>query len=113
MIRGHRIEKKVETSTFLDSIKEFTEEQICTTKHTFFRLNEEERKVFKDKLIKEYILAQTPILVGIQYNGNHAVFYKYSKETLKLILDIQSTRVNIVTFYIIDNKQIPILQNEK
>lgn len=43
MAKGHRIEKKVEVKTFLEIIKNYTEEQIITTQHTFFRLNEEER----------------------------------------------------------------------
>jgi hypothetical protein len=107
MIKGHKIEKKVNTESFLDNIKQHDEKDVVATNHTFFRLKEKERKVFKDRIIKDVILSQTPILVGLQYNKNHAVFYKYDKDTLKIILDIQPAKISIVTFYIIDNDQVP------
>jgi len=110
MVKGHKIEKKVEVETFLETIKNYTEEQIITTQHTFFRLDEEERKIFKESMLKEYLLAKVPILAGIQHNRNYAVFYDYSKnEALRLILDIQADKIEIVTFYIIDKSEIPRL----
>ncbi len=110
MAKGHRIEKKVEVKTFLEIIKNYTEEQIITTQHTFFRLNKEERKIFKESVLKEYLTAKIPILAGIQHNRNYAVFYDYSKnEALRLILDIQADKIEIVTFYIIDKSEIPRL----
>lgn len=107
MIKGHKIELKIDINEFLDKIKDIKEEEIITTEHTFFRLREKERKVFKERIIKEYILGDRPILVGKQYNGNYAVFYKYGTDMLKLILDIHQKSLSIVTFYLIDNKQIP------
>lgn len=110
MAKGHRIEKDVEVKTFLEIIKNYTEEQIITTQHTFFRLNEEERKIFKESVLKEYLTAKIPILVGVQHNRNYTVFYDYSKnEALRLILDIQVDKMEIVTFYIIDKSEIPRL----
>ena len=91
MVKGHRIEKKMNVETFLDTIQGYAKDQINTTKHTFFRLNEKQRKIFKDDYLKEYLLTKTPFLVGIQFNGNYAVFYNYSKsEVLRLMLDIQN-----------------------
>ena len=52
MTKGHRIEKRIEVKTFLETIKNYTEEQIITSEHTFFRLNEEERKIFKESVLK-------------------------------------------------------------
>ena len=110
MTKGHRIEKRIEVKTFLETIKNYNEEQIETTQHTFFRLNEEERKIFKESVLKEYLTTRIPILVGIQFNGNYAVFYDYSKnEALRLILDIQPNKIEIVTFYIIEKNEIPRL----
>ena len=110
MTKGHRIEKKVEVETFLDIIKSYTKDQINTTDHTFFRLSEKQRKIFKDELLKEYLLAKIPILVGIQFNGNYAVFYDFSKnEVLRLMLDIQPNKIEIVTFYLPDKTQVPRL----
>ena len=110
MAKGHRIEKRIEVKTFLEIIKGYTEEQIVTTQHTFFRLNEEERKIFKEPVLKEYLSAKIPVLVGIQHNRNYAVFYYYSKnEALRLIIDIQPNKIEIVTFYIIDKSEMPKL----
>lgn len=52
---------------------------------------------------------ESPFLVGIQENGNYAVFYKYKKNKfLRIIIDIREIRkVNIVTFYFIEEWQIP------
>ena len=110
MAKGHRIKKKIEVKTFLETIKNYNQEQIVTTSHTFFRLNEEERKIFKESVLKEYLTAKIPILVGIQFNGNYAVFYDYSKnEVLRLMLDIQPNKIEIVTFYLPDKTQVPRL----
>ena len=110
MVKGHRIEKRVEVKTFLGTIKNYTNEQIITIQHTFFRLNEQQRKIFKESVLKEYLLAKIPILVGIQFNGNYAVFYDYSKnEVLRLMLEIQPNKIEIVTFYLPDKTQVPRL----
>ncbi|MEA3514387.1 MAG: hypothetical protein U9R34_02845 [Nanoarchaeota archaeon] len=77
MIKGHRIERKIEIEDYLAIINNLNEEKIKTTKHTFFRLKEKERKIFKEKVIREFILREIPKLVGIQYNRLYAVFYKY------------------------------------
>ncbi len=110
MIKGHKIERKIEIAEFLEHVKELNKSDINTTDHTFFRLNQKQRKVFKEGVIKELILHKSPLLVGIQYNGCYAVFYPYDKETLRVTLDIQlNNKINIVTFYTIDNRQIPRL----
>ena len=89
MTKGHKIEKKLEVEIFLDTIKSYTKDQINTTDHTFFRLSEKQRKIFKESALKNYLTAKIPILVGIQFNRNYAVFYYYSKnEVLRLMLDI-------------------------
>ena len=108
MVKGHRIEKRIEVKTFLETIKNYNKEQIMTTQHTFFRLNEQQRKIFKESMLKGYLLDKIPILVGIQFNGNYAVFYDYSKnEVLRLMLDIQPNKIEIVTFYLPDKTQLP------
>lgn len=108
MVEGHKIEKKLDPKKFLDNIKKYKIDQIITTYHTFFRLAEKQRKVYKESIIKEYLLGKIPILVGIQQNGNYAVFYDYSQfETLKIILAMDSEKVYIVTFYVTNKYQIP------
>lgn len=108
MVKGHKIKEEIEIAIFTDIISNIKEEDINTTKHTDFRLNEAQRKVFKDRVIKEFIKGQKPVLVGIQYNNCYAVFYSYDKsQALKVILDIQGNKCEIVTFYIIDKDKIP------
>jgi len=45
--------------------------------------------------------------VGFQYNENYAAFYKYKNKNLKMIIDFGNTKVKIVTFYFIQEWQIP------
>ena len=99
MVYGNIIVKKIEVKEFLDIIKDYKAEQIECTNHTFFRLSEAQRKIFKCEKLKELILHEEPIMIGIQDNGNHAVFYKYEKKIMRIMLDIQHQKINIVTFY--------------
>jgi len=102
MIKGHKIEKKIDLDYFLELINNIKEENIITTKHSFFRLKESQRKIYSEQIIKDYILGGKPILIGIQFNGNYSVFYSHKGLFLKLILDIKTQNINIVTFYIVD-----------
>ena len=109
MVKGHRIEKRVQIEDFRNMIDRFTESDIITTEHTFFRLKQGDRKVFKDVIIKDYLLGQEPVLVGLQFNRNYAVFYRHGKDVLKIILDIQADTIYLVTFYLMNKDQIPRL----
>lgn len=105
MITGHKIKQFIEINAFINNIRYISKENIKATAHTFFRL--EERKLFKDNNLIEFIVSETPILVGLQNNGLYAVFYNFNKKILKIILEIQPLQINIVTFYIIEENQIP------
>lgn len=108
MIKGHRIERKIEVKDFLDIISGFKEEDILTTEHTFFRLSQKQRKIFKDKIIKDYLCGANPVFVGVQYNGNYAVFYDYDKNNAaRVMIDIQAGKVYVVTFYLVGKEKIP------
>ncbi len=108
MVKGHRIERKIRVNKFLETIKNYSKENIICTKHTFFRLSEEQRKIFKCNDIKDYLLEKDPYFVGIQYNGCYAVFYKYEKKDfIRIILDIKPNKIEVITFYVIDLSQVP------
>jgi hypothetical protein len=109
MVKGHKIEKRVKIEDFRDMMDRFTEYDLITTEHTFFRLRQGDRKVFKDIIIKDYLLGQEPLLVGLQFNRNYAVFYRYGKDILKIILDVQADKIYVVTFYIMNKDQLPRL----
>ena len=88
MAYGNLIVKKIEINEFLGIIKDHKPEQIECTNHTFFRLSDKQRKIFKCEKLKTFILNEEPMLVGLQGNGNYAVFYKHEKKTMRMILDL-------------------------
>ncbi|MBI4117031.1 hypothetical protein HY449_04785 [Candidatus Pacearchaeota archaeon] len=107
MFEETKIEKRVEIEEFIKFIKEYKEEQIECTSHTFFRLSEKQRKIYTCDELKKILTQEKPFLVGFQYNKNYAVFYKHQNKNLKLIVGIGDRKVKIVTFYFIEEWQIP------
>ena len=108
MAYGSIIVKRVEIKEFLDTIKEYSREEIECTNHTFFRLSDQQKKIYTPEKLREIILFETPILVGIQENRNYAAFYKkIENKILRIILDIQIGKINIVTFYFINSNSLP------
>jgi len=76
-----------------------------------FRLSEGQRKIYTCEKLREYLLGREPKLVGIQNNGCWAVFYEHENQRfLRVILDLKVNKVTIVTFYIIENTQLPIIR---
>jgi len=107
MFEETKIEKRVEIEEFIKFIKEFKLEQIECTDHTFFRLSEKQRKIYTYDELRKILTQETPFLVGFQYNKNYAVFYRYNNKNLKIIVALDDTKVKIVTFYFIEEWQIP------
>ena len=104
---GHKIKKKIEINKFLEQIQEFEEKDIETSHHSFFRFSEKQREIYNDKFIKNMLLCETPFLVGIQNNNLWASFYEYDGEIWRIIIDLSSNKIYIVTFYTINEEQIP------
>ena len=104
---GTKIEKKVEVDYFLEFIENFSKEQMECTPHTFFRLSEKQRKIFTCNELKSILITRKPFLVGFQYNKNYALFYKYQNRNIKIIANIGNRKIKIVTFYFIEEWQIP------
>lgn len=108
MTRGHKIIEFEEVRTFVERIRQYPRDRIVCTHHTFFRLSEKQRELFTCENIRRLLLEEIPIRVGIQQNGNYAVFYKHEKQRLiRIIIDIQPQKVSVVTFYIIEKYQLP------
>ena len=111
MVDGHRIERKIEVTNFLDLMKNYNYSNIECSKHTVFRLSEKQSKSFKCSNLIELLLTKEPKLVGIQYNGLHAVFYKNQNNNyIKILLDISLKKIEIVTYYTIDLSQLPVIK---
>ena len=109
MVYGNKIERKIEVSGFLETIKKYEPSHIFFTEHSFFRLSEAQKKIYSSDELKRIIKKEIPILVGIQSNGNYAVFYKRKDKTIKIILGLEDHKINIVTFYFIHEWQVPKL----
>ena len=107
MFNETKIEKRIDIEIFLDFIKDYRGEDIECTEHTFFRLSEKQRKIFICSELKRILTKENPFLVGIQYNKNYAIFYKYENKNLKIIVNFENRKVKIVTFYFIEEWQIP------
>ncbi|MEK6875541.1 MAG: hypothetical protein AABX30_02565 [Nanoarchaeota archaeon] len=107
MLSGTKIEEKLEVNKFIELISKYPKEQIECTSHTFFRLSQKQREIFNSEELRKILLNEKPFLVGIQHNENYAVFYKHQNKILKIILGINHRKVNIVTFYFIEEWQIP------
>ena len=102
-----RIKTKIELKEFIGLIKKYNKEQIECTSHTFFRLSEAQRKIYTSKELTRILFEKIPFLAGIQFNDNYAVFYRYNSKVLKVIISLNIKKIDIVTFYFIEEWQIP------
>ena len=107
MFESTKIVKKIDAEKLFKTIKRYPKENIGCTDHTFFRLSEKQRKIFTCRELREILLNNKPFLAGIQHNGNHALFYKYQNKNLKIVIHINNRKIKIVTFYFIQEWQIP------
>ncbi len=54
------------------------------------------------------LLHDKPARVGIQRDGNYAVYYHYEKSrAIKIIISFNIPLISVITFYIIDGSQVP------
>ncbi len=107
MLESTKIVKRKGVEKLFKTIKKFSKENIECTSHTFFRLSEKQREIFTCEELREILLNNKPFLAGIQHNGNHALFYKHQNKNLKIVVNINSRKIKIVTFYFIQEWQIP------
>jgi len=107
MFNDTKIKEKIEIEDFLKILSKYSKDKIDCTKHTFFRLSEAQRKIYTCEELKKILIQQKPFLVGLQYNENYALFYKYNNRNLKILVNLDITKIKIVTFYFIQQWQIP------
>lgn len=103
----NQIKEKIEVEDFLGKIRRYNEMQIECSPHTFFRLSGVQHKIYTCEELKKILLKEKPFLTGIQYNGNYAIFYKHKGKNLRMIIKMDFRKINIVTFYFIEEWQIP------
>lgn len=111
MIWDHDINEKISKKEFLKKIKHFEGKDIEVTRHAFFRLNQKQRKVYEDGILKDFVLNKTPVEIGKQKNGNLAVLYYYKEDKIiKILLKLLPNKIYIVTFYILNKQQMKELK---
>jgi len=97
-----RITKEInyfEYKKFVDKFKG----KIKVNPHAYFRLNEMQRKVYKDEVLIEMLTEEKPVFIGVQKNQNYATFFSKKKGYLRLMFKVIKENIEIVTFYITEN----------
>ncbi len=97
-----RITKKVDYIEFRQLIDKY-KGRIKVNRHSYFRLSEMQRKVYKDRALMEMLIEGNPLFVGIQKNKNYAAFFRKKQVYIRLIFKITKEHLEIVTFYITQN----------
>ena len=97
-----RIIKEVDYFEYRRLIDKF-KDKIKVNPHAYFRLNEMQRKVYKDKALIDLLTEDKPAFIGIQKNQNYATFFSKKQGYLRLMFKVIKTNIEIVTFYITDN----------
>jgi len=107
MKRSYRIEKFEDVAVFRERMKNFDPNTIECTEHTFFRLSEGQRKIFRCDDLKSVLLNDIPLRIGIQYDRKYAIYYNYQGRVLKMLLSLSPNKIRIVTFWLINRNQLP------
>lgn len=111
MIGGNRIRERVPADEFMETLKGYGRENVACTEHTFFRLSQKQRELFTCESIREILFGDLPVLVGLQNNGCFAAFYKHkSHRFIRILLDVKVDRIDVVTFYVIEEWQLPVIR---
>ena len=106
--KGYKIEKFEDIEVFVNRMKDFDVKTIECTDHTLFRLSEKQRKEFTCDILKNFLLNEIPLKVGIQANTNHAVYYKYPQNRIiKIVISLKTNMIRIITFMVLDKEQLP------
>lgn len=94
-----RIVKRIELIEFKDLIDKY-ENFIEVNPHANFRLDDAQRKVYKDEYLVEILTKEHPVLIGIQENGRYAAFFRRKEGYLRIIFAVDPIQIEIGTFYI-------------
>ena len=96
MIIGTMIKKKLDEESFYQKLRNYTRDKIECTPHSFFRFSEEQRKRFNCDFARDILLNRKPILAGLQYNGNYALFYDFEdNKLLRIMIIFISGRIRV------------------
>ncbi|MEK6827437.1 MAG: hypothetical protein AABX99_03065 [Nanoarchaeota archaeon] len=90
MIDEHKIKEKIKVSEFIKELRDYGYNYIESTKHTFLRLSEKQRKIYTEETLKKIIFDEIPLEVGLEKNGNYALIYNFNegKNHLKILVSL-------------------------
>ncbi len=77
--------------------------RIKVNPHAYFRLDEMQRKVYKDDTLIGLLTEEKPAFVGIQQNNNYAAFFSRKQGYIRLIFKVTEQGIEIITFYTTDH----------
>ncbi len=97
-----RILKEVSYFEFREIIEKYGN-QIKVNSHAYFRLGEQQRKVYKDEGIVQMLTEEKPAFIGIQQNQNYAAFFSKKQSYIRLMFKVTKSGIDIVTFYTTDH----------
>ncbi len=72
--------------------------KINVSPHALDHLSDAQRKVFKEEDLINILLRETPRGVGLQGNGRYAAFFRKKWGYLRIIFELKSDRLEIITF---------------
>ncbi len=90
--------KQLNTEEYKQLIK-----NIQISPHARFRIDEGQRKVYKDEYLIETLEKEQPELAGIQENGRYAAFFRRKEGYLRIIFTATPEKTEIVTFFITES----------
>lgn len=105
-----KIIERVSKETFKDIVSRY-EDRIHISPHAYFPVNNTQKDIYNDDAFKNALLKERPYDIGLQRNGRYIVFYKRKNNYLGLIVSVQPTQLEVVTF--INPKIIPNLARLK
>ena len=97
-----RILKEVGHFEFRELIDKY-KDQIKVNSHAYFRLSEQQRKVYKDETLIKILTEENPAFIGVQQNQNYAAFFSKKQCYIRLMFKVTESSIEIVTFYITDH----------
>ncbi len=108
MMHGSRITHTISRTEFKGIISKYKDRVLCS-QEALFRLNEGQRKLFKEKELVHIIKNEEPTMVGIQQNLRYAAFFKRKEGYLRIIFALRKN-LEIITFFI--TRYLPMLKHE-
>ena len=90
MLDPNKITRKIPVNDFIALIRKYSPENIEDSGHAFKRLSQRQRELFTIEEVRNILFKDRPFLVGIQANGNYAVFYKHQGKNLRMIIKLET-----------------------